>query len=100
MSVMQSSPGKCDAHDVSSGDLKVGWCESLTTAAVSISRLQDQNCVFKIFRGDGACGVDATEMVRWAGSQSQDDVEEASTAVADEDNVSLAGERSHSQRAG
>lgn len=74
MSDMESSPGKCDAHDVSTRDLEVGWCESLTTAAVSISRLPDQNCVFKIFRGDGACGVDATDMVSWARSQSQDDV--------------------------
>lgn len=63
MSDVHTSPGMCDAHVVSTGDLRVGWCKGLPTAAVSISRMEGRECVFRMFRGDAACGVDATEMV-------------------------------------
>jgi uncharacterized protein YbbK (DUF523 family) len=63
MNDMQPSPGMCDAVVMSTGKLKVGYCESLRTYAVSISRLQEMDCVFMMFRGSASCGADATEMV-------------------------------------
>lgn len=68
MNNMHASPGICDALVMATGDLRVGYCEGLPTAAVSISRLQGMECVFMMFRGSAACGVDATEMVSRAGS--------------------------------
>jgi hypothetical protein len=63
MNDMASSPGMCDAVLMATGDLKVGWCEGLTTSAVSISRIEGKECVFMMFRGSALCSVDATEIV-------------------------------------
>jgi hypothetical protein len=84
MNDMHASRGMCNAHIMATGDLSVGWCEGLTTSAVSISRIPGKECVLMMFRGSGLCGVDAMEIVsepRWR------NVESLQT-VADEDTVS------------
>ena len=63
MSGMDPSPGICDAHMVATGEMKVGWCEGLTTSAISISRIEGMQCVLMLFRGSATCGVDTMEIV-------------------------------------
>jgi hypothetical protein len=63
MSDMNASPGICDARIVATGEMRVGWCETLTTSAISISRIEGMVCVLKLFRGSAMCGVDAMEIV-------------------------------------
>jgi hypothetical protein len=84
MDGMDASPGMCDAALMATGDLNVGWCEGLTTSAISISRLEGKECVLMMFRGSALCGVDATEIV----SELDGEKVERLQTVADEDNVS------------
>lgn len=63
MNGTDASPGMCDAVLMATGDLRVGWCEGLTTSAISISRIEGKECVLMMFRGSALCGVDATKIV-------------------------------------
>jgi len=63
MSDMHASPGICDARIVVIGEMRVGWCETLTTSAISVSRIEGMECSLVMFRGSAMCGVDAMEIV-------------------------------------
>ena len=63
MNGTDASPGMCDAVLMATGDLRVGWCEGLTTSATSISRIEGKECVLMMFRGSALCGVDPTKIV-------------------------------------
>ena len=63
MNGTDASPGMCDAVLMATGDLRVGWCEGLTTSAISISRIEGKECVLMMFRGSALCDVDATKIV-------------------------------------
>jgi hypothetical protein len=63
MSDMHASPGICDARIVATGEMRVGWCETLTTSAISVSRIEGMECSVMMFRGSAMCGVDAMEIV-------------------------------------
>jgi hypothetical protein len=57
--------GLCDAQVVAKGELTAGYCIGLQTYAISIARMENLECAFKMFHGSAACEADATEMVSW-----------------------------------
>ena len=62
-----SFPGICNAQVVATGELTAGFCVGLHTYAVSIARLQDLECAFKMFHGSAACEADAIDSVSYDG---------------------------------
>lgn len=55
--------GVCDAQPVSSGVLAAGSCIGLQTYALTIARVSNMECAFRLFRGSNICEADATETV-------------------------------------
>jgi hypothetical protein len=60
-----SSSGLCDAQIVAKGELTAGYCVGLQTYAISIARMANLECAFRLFRGSAGCDADATGMVSW-----------------------------------
>jgi len=59
--------GVCNAQIVSAGELTAGSCTGLYTYALTIARVSNMGCSFRLFRGSNTCDADATETVSLSG---------------------------------